>query len=61
MTSSVVWGIVVQEFDIRCVPMNLFSVDIFIIMDINALLINSIFDKKKTFGMFYELILQNEI
>ena len=30
-------------------------------MNINALLISSIFDNKKTFGRFYELILQNEI
>ena len=30
-------------------------------MNINASLISSIFDNKKTFGRFYELILQNEI
>ena len=37
------------------------TIDIFIIMDRNASLINSIFDNKKTYGMFYELILQNKI
>jgi len=30
-------------------------------MNINASLIDSIFNNKKTFGMFYELILQSEI
>ena len=33
----------------------------YINMNINASLIDSILNNKKTFGMFYELMLQNEI